>query len=70
MNLPVPPHVYNPGNEAQTRAQIETEDRRNHKKFTDIEIGKNCRLIFTDTVTGSRYPLVVTSGTLTLGSAL
>lgn len=70
MNLPVPPSGYSSANEAQTRSQIEIEDARNHKKFTDLEVGKDCRVIFTDTVTGLRYPLVVTSGVLTLGAAL
>ena len=66
MNLPNPPSVYSPGNEAQTRAQLETEDRKNHKKFTDIEIGKGCRAIFTDTVTGTRYAMTIASGAVTL----
>jgi len=66
MNLPKPPTAYNVGNEAQTRSQLEIEDAKNHKKFTDIEVGKNCRVIMTDTVDGLRYSLTVVSGVLTV----
>ena len=62
MNLPSIPEKYDPAQQAQTRAGIEEADAANHKKFRDIEVGKACRLILVDTVTGTRYAATVASG--------
>ena len=70
MSLPNPPQQYDPTDQAKTRGEIERLDSQSHKKTKDIEVGSNKRVIFTDTVTGKRYPLVVTNGVLTLGAAL
>lgn len=66
MNLPAPGEKYDPTNEAQTRATLEREDARNHKRGEAIEVGAGVPVILTDTVTGSRYSLTVASGSLVL----
>jgi hypothetical protein len=66
MNLPAPTPDYDPQNEAQTRATLETEDAGNHKKGKHIEVGAGSYLILTDTVTGARMSLTLASGALTL----
>lgn len=66
MNLPTTPATYDRENEARAREAIVNEDAMNHKKMQDIEVGKNCRVIFVDTVTGTRYALTVASGAVAL----
>lgn len=58
MNLP-PSEKMTP----VVRQIIEQADSQNHKRNQDVEIGEG-RLILTDTVTGTRYSVRVTSGTL------
>lgn len=70
MSLPNAPQKYDPTDQALMRGEIERIDGQNHKKTKDIEVGSGKRVIFTDTVTGKRYPLVVTNGVLTLGASL
>lgn len=66
MNLPNSPFQYDRGNEAQARDVIVQADAENHKKQRDIEIGKGCRAIFFDTVTGTRYAMSIASGAVVL----
>lgn len=66
MNLPNPPEKYDRTNEAQTRDTLATVDAENHKKFRDLEVGQNCRVIFVDTVTGTRYAMSIASGAVAL----
>jgi hypothetical protein len=70
MSLPNPPSGYDPRDQATTRGALEQMDSQNHKRGKDIEVGSKARVIFTDTATGKRYPLVVTNGALTLGPHL
>jgi hypothetical protein len=70
MSLPQPPQAYSALDEANVRGQLEQMDRQNHKKTANIEVGAKNAVIFTDTVTGKRYPLAVTNGVLTLGPHL
>lgn len=41
-------------------------DTSDHKRDTDIELGRGHRLILTDTVTGARFALTVASGAVVL----
>ena len=66
MSYPQPPSDYQRDNEARFRNQVAQDDARNHKRGGDIEVGKGCRVILVDTVTGTRYALAVTSGALAL----
>ncbi len=68
MNLPSIPTKYDPTQQAQTRAGLEEADAANHKKFRDIEVGKGCRLILVDTVTGTRYAATIASGAWALSA--
>ena len=66
MSYPQPPASYDRDNEARFRNQVAQDDAQNHKRLRDIEVGKGCRVIFVDTVTGTRYAVAVTSGALAL----
>lgn len=66
MSFPQAPQQYDRQNEALFRAQVAQEDGASHKRGRDIEVGKGCRIIFVDTVTGTRYAVTVASGALTL----
>ena len=66
MNFPQAPGAYDRQNEALFRSQLAQQDDANHKRGRDIEVGKGCRVIFVDTVTGTRYAVAVTSGALAL----
>lgn len=63
MNLPQPGPKYDPTNEARARLEVERVDAANHKKGQDIEVGL-ARVIIMDPLTGLRYALDVTGGTL------
>jgi len=63
--LTVPP-AYDQPNEVAWRQAVRDADDANHKRDTDIELGRGRRLILTDTVTGTRYALTVASGALSL----
>jgi hypothetical protein len=58
------------GPDPELRAAIERADAENHKRGRDIEVGPNCRVILTDTVTGDRYALTSASGALVLTGPL
>ena len=60
------PQQYSAFDQQTMRRTLDERDLENHKKQRDIEIGKNCRAIFTDTVTGTRYAMTVVSGAVTL----
>jgi hypothetical protein len=66
MNLPNSPEKYERANEAQARDVISQADEENHKKQRNIEVGQGCRVIFFDTVTGTRYAMSVASGAVVL----
>lgn len=66
MNYPQAPKQYERENEALFRSKVAQEDDATHKRGRDIEVGKGCRVIFVDTVTGTRYAVTVTSGALAL----
>lgn len=66
MSYPQPPAKYERDNEARFRSQAAQDDARNHKRQADIEVGKGCRVVLVDTVTGTRYALTVASGALAL----
>ena len=63
------PAIYAQADQAKLRADITAEDRRNHKRGEDLELGGG-RFILTDTVTGTRHVVSLVSGVLTVGSAL
>lgn len=56
------PSQYSAFDQQTMRRTLDERDIEAHKKGRDIEIGKNCRAIFTDTVTGTRYALTIASG--------
>lgn len=60
------PTDYDQPNEVAWRQAVRDADEDNHKRDTDIEVGRGHRLILTDTATGRRYALTVASGTLAL----
>ena len=62
MTLPNAPLQYLAGVFSLWKAALEQADLDNHKKLRDIEVGKGCRLILVDTVTGTRYAATVASG--------
>ena len=66
MSYPQPANDYQRDNEARFRNQVAQDNAQNHKRGGDIEVGKGCRVIFVDTVTGTRYAVAVTSGALAL----
>ena len=66
MSYPQAPANYARDNEARFRNLAAQDDAKNHKRGQDIEVGKGCRVIFVDTVTGTRYAVAVTSGALAL----
>ena len=68
MSLPAPTPKYDPLNEAQNRAILAQQNLGNHKKGQNIEVGKDCAVIDTDTVTGVRYAFRIINGVPTLVS--
>jgi hypothetical protein len=67
MNLPTPSIQYSEKDQAQTRNILELEDRNNHKRNRDVEIGAS-RLILTSP-NGTRYRITVSNaGTLSATS--
>lgn len=60
------PQQYSAFDQQTMRRTLDERDLEAHKKGRDIEIGKSCRAIFTDTVTGTRYAMTVASGVVTL----
>jgi hypothetical protein len=67
MNLPTPSIQYSEKDQAQTRNILELEDRNNHKRNRDVEIGTS-RLILTSP-NGTRYRITVSNaGTLSATS--
>jgi hypothetical protein len=59
MNLPTPSIQYSEKDQAQTRNILELEDRNNHKRNRDVEIGTS-RLILTSP-NGTRYKIEVSN---------
>ena len=57
MNLPSPTPQYSEKDQAQTRNILELEDKNNHKRNRDVEIGQS-RLILTSS-NGNRYKITV-----------
>ena len=57
MNLPSPTPQYSEKDQAQTRNILELEDKNNHKRNRDVEIGQS-RLILTSS-NGTRYKITV-----------
>lgn len=57
MNLPSPTPQYSEKDQAQTRNILELEDKNNHKRNRDVEIGTS-RLILTSS-NGTRYKITV-----------
>lgn len=68
MNLPNPPTSYDPTDQTNVRVALKRADADNVKRGSDYEVGKNVRIIMTDTVTQARYALTVASGVLTLSA--
>lgn len=66
MNLSRPPAKYDVQDQSNLRDALSRADDQNRKKSQDIEIGANCRAIFTDTVTGARIAMTVASGVVAL----
>lgn len=67
MNLPSPTPQYSEKDQAQTRNILELEDKNNHKRNRDVEIG-TARLILTSP-NGTRYKITVdNSGTISATS--
>jgi hypothetical protein len=67
MNLPTPSLQYSEKDQVQTRNILELEDRNNHKRNRDVEIGTS-RLILTSP-NGTRYKVEVSNaGTLSATS--
>lgn len=64
--LPVSPAQYSQQDQVSLRTELERRDSEGHKRGRHIEVGKNCAVILTDTATGDRYRLDVTSGALAL----
>jgi hypothetical protein len=63
MNLPKPGHAYDARNEAETRTELERQDKRNRKTNADVEIGGQ-KLILTSP-DGTRWSITVANdGTL------
>lgn len=67
MKLPFFPRDYSQRVMTDTARALEKADRQNHKRDREVEIG-NGDLILTDTATGTRYAVRVTSGTLGITS--
>ena len=63
MKLPIPKPEYRVADERERNRQIERADGQNLKSQQDCEIGEG-RLILTDTATGTRYQVKITSGVL------
>jgi len=59
------PDVYSQRNEANWRDHVSRALKAAFKKGGDVEISAG-RLILTDTATGARYSVVVTSGVLSV----
>jgi hypothetical protein len=59
MNLPTPSIQYSEKDQSQTRNILELEDRNNHKRNRDVEIGTS-RLILTSP-NGTRYKVEVSN---------
>jgi len=64
MKLPRPGALYDPHDQAQTRAMIEQGDARTYKRGRDVEIAPPARLILTDEA-GARYRITVAGGVVT-----
>lgn len=60
------PTAYDQSNEVAWRQAVRDADDENHKRDTDIEVGRGHRLVLTDTVTGTRYALTLASGMVVL----
>ena len=59
MNLPTPSIQYSEKDQIQTRNILELEDRNNHKRNRDVEIGRS-RLILTSP-NGTRFNIEVSN---------
>ncbi len=61
MNLPNPPAEYDRKDQAATRREIEKADTLAYHRNADVDLSQEQRVIFTDSVTSTRYRVTVTS---------
>ena len=65
-NLPVAPAQYSQRSEQEFRNRLEQRDDNTHKRDRHLEGVRGTGIILTDTATGGRYLIEVTSGALAL----
>lgn len=68
MKLPLSPIAYSRASEIERNRLIEQEDRRNHKRGQDVEIGV-ARLILTSP-NGTRYSITVDNAGVIAATAI
>lgn len=65
-NLTPAPAAYNQRDQQEFRNEMNRRDDKYHKNDRHVEVGKDRGVIWTDTVTGTRYRVTVASGAFVL----
>jgi len=68
MNLPQAPAKYSQDDQSRVRDDIRKEFARTRRKGADLELATGERLILTDVVTGLRYRVEISSGSLVVAA--